>query len=64
MSATAETMAIEITDTPGEAEVARVVGGLVAFNNAAVGASNRQALAVLLRDGAGGRNIPTTDGNG
>lgn len=54
MRTNAETMAIEIADAPSEEDAARVVGGLVAFNNATVGPSNRRALAVLLRDPADG----------
>ena len=49
----AETLAIEVTDTPSEAEAALVVGGLVAFNNATVGPSNRKVLAALLREAGG-----------
>ena len=53
MTQTAETMAIEISDAPSDDDAARVVGGLVAFNNATVGPMNRRPLAALLRsDGA------------
>ena len=54
MTGMTDTLAIEITDAPAEEDAAGVVAGLVAFNNATVGPSNRRALAALLRAKAGG----------
>jgi GNAT superfamily N-acetyltransferase len=54
MTGKTDTLAIEITDAPAEEDATRVVGGLVAFNNATVGPSNRRTLAALLRTEAGG----------
>src|SRR4051812_28213889 len=44
MTGMTDTLAIEITDAPAEEDAAGVVAGLVAFNNATVGPSNRRAL--------------------
>lgn len=52
-SATATAIEIEVTDAPGAEDAARVVAGLVGFNAATVGPSNRQTLAALLRSGEG-----------
>jgi GNAT superfamily N-acetyltransferase len=44
---------IEVTDAPRAEDAERVVGGLVAFNNATVGPSGRQPLAAFVRPGTG-----------
>ena len=45
---------IDVTDAPQAEDAERVVGGLVAFNNATVGPSGRRALAAFVRPVAGG----------
>ena len=46
-------LAISVTETPAAEDLALISGQLTAFNEADVGPSDRQPLAVLLRDEAG-----------
>lgn len=43
-------LSFDVTDQPGEQDVACVVAGLVGFNVGEVGPSNRSTLAVFVRD--------------
>lgn len=44
------TATLELTDAPLPEDVAVIGDGLVAFNNADIGPSGRQSLAILIRD--------------
>ncbi len=44
---------IDVTDTPSESDLATITSGLVAFNAADIGPSERRPLGVLIRDESG-----------
>jgi len=44
---------VEVVATPGEAERQAILAPLVAFNDAAVGATERHTVAIVIRDAAG-----------
>ena len=47
-------MTPHLTEAPDPGDLAAIGAGLAAYNEADVGPSDRRALAVVLRDGAGG----------
>ncbi|TIX89985.1 GNAT family N-acetyltransferase [Rhizobium sp. P44RR-XXIV] len=44
---------IDVTDSPSESDLATITSGLVAFNAADIGPSERRPLGVLIRDESG-----------
>ncbi|MDO1582297.1 GNAT family N-acetyltransferase [Rhizobium oryzicola] len=44
---------LELTNTPSDADTASILAALAAFNEADIGPSNRQPLAILIRDDEG-----------